>query len=711
MHRFVAHLFFGFASAFIAALAVPAHAQPTGVAAPYAFGGVVDLSAWDFDRHGPVALTGDWLFYPGQIVPPAAAQGDISGPLDGAPPIFAPVPAGWREMARDGGRGEGAAQPGRRLSAGTYQITIRLPPETPQLAFYSPGIPSAARVLTDAAEIARSGTPGNTVRTEQPNARPIYALLPESRDGELALVLQVSNFAHVDGGLVRPVWIGAADVLSGIQDGRHRTGFIVLGCSLALAGFFSVLYFWRRWEPVAGLFSLFLALLALRSFVSFGLVGEVVPELDYSAEIRLDYVTLFLLPPMVQMILQTLFPQDSSIVVTRIAWAFGGLGAALSLLTPPDVFTRLDIGIASLALFVGSAAAITLWLAASTGRTGARQGLVVLALTTLACLHAVWPSVRMDPAPIDYVPIALLLLAVLPASLFSQQLRNAQERLRAVPEQMARNRAGMEAEFARTTTMLGETVEELRRRETKLRQRNDELVTLNTEKNRFFSIMAHDLRAPFQALMGFAEVLRDRAPELDAVSVQDYARNIQGAGKSVLDLLDNLLQWARLQMDQVRFQPQPRDLAEIVDNAVEAMRPIANEKSVRIVTEVRSKAVYVDYDMILSVLRNLISNGIKFTDGGGEVRVLAHDEGRFAVLQVRDTGIGMSDEQLARLFRLDTQSLSSGTRGESGTGLGLILCRDLLAKHGGGIELSSELGHGTTATIRLPRRADDLPAD
>lgn len=231
---------------------------------------------------------------------------------------------------------------------------------------------------------------------------------------------------------------------------------------------------------------------------------------------------------------------------------------------------------------------------------------------------------------------------------------------------------------------------------------NTELEHLNRTKDKLFSIIAHDLRNPFSAIMGFSKLLKEDYEEMDNQQKKNVLDLINVSSQTAYNLLENLLQWARTQTNKISFQPENFDLSEIATAAIEIHNAFAIKKGVKLTNEIEQKTlVYADKNMIDAVLRNLISNAIKFSHCDGRIVVTASKTGDGFEIEVSDDGIGMDQECLGKLFRADTFHSTPGTRGESGTGLGLILCKEFVERNNGRIKAKSKEGKGTTLSFTL----------
>lgn len=241
--------------------------------------------------------------------------------------------------------------------------------------------------------------------------------------------------------------------------------------------------------------------------------------------------------------------------------------------------------------------------------------------------------------------------------------------------------------------------------ESELRHSEDMLRELNAQKDKFFSIIAHDLRSPFTAIVGFSELLAQRLESKDYEGIEDYVEMILKSSKKTLDLLMNLLEWARSQTGRISFNPEYFELKEVVDETAFILANMAGHKSITINKELSTNiVVYADRQMLSTIMRNLVSNAVKFTPSGGSVTVQASRAEHSVIIQVTDTGIGISANRIERLFRIDSNETTLGTNEEEGTGLGLVLCKEFTERHGGTLVVESEPGKGSVFTLTLPLR-------
>ncbi|MEI6138375.1 MAG: PAS domain S-box protein [Mariniphaga sp.] len=250
-------------------------------------------------------------------------------------------------------------------------------------------------------------------------------------------------------------------------------------------------------------------------------------------------------------------------------------------------------------------------------------------------------------------------------------------------------------------------ITERKQAEEALHKKAAELHELNATKDKFFSIIAHDLKSPFQAIVGFSDLLVEKVRDEDYDGMDEYAGCILQSSKRAMDLLMNLMEWSRSQTGRMDFHPECFDLVEFLGDIIPLFDDIAGQKSISITRDYPPNAmVFADQAMISTVFRNLISNAIKFTQSGGKITLTIRPNHEGVFVSVEDSGIGIPQNMICKLFRIDQSYSTTGTNNEEGTGLGLILCKEFVEKHGGTIWVESEEGKGSTFNFTLPYKSN-----
>jgi PAS domain S-box-containing protein len=240
-------------------------------------------------------------------------------------------------------------------------------------------------------------------------------------------------------------------------------------------------------------------------------------------------------------------------------------------------------------------------------------------------------------------------------------------------------------------------VTERRSSELQLQRQAEELKALNASRDKFFSIIAHDLRSPFNSILGFSDLLLENYRGLDTDAVEKSLHAISGAAKSAYVLLENLLIWSSVQTGRITLTPTVIDLKSKVEHNIELLKFQAARKNIRFFADIPEHLfITADVNMLGTILRNLMTNSVKFTRHDGSILVTARREGHFVEISIKDNGVGIDPQKLKMIFMIDSKTSTPGTEREKGTGLGLILCREFVEKHGGRIWAESEVGKGST---------------
>ncbi|QTA79272.1 Two component system response regulator/histidine kinase [Desulfonema limicola] len=236
-----------------------------------------------------------------------------------------------------------------------------------------------------------------------------------------------------------------------------------------------------------------------------------------------------------------------------------------------------------------------------------------------------------------------------------------------------------------------------------LQAANTQLQTAINTKDKLFSIIAHNLRGPIGSLSSTLEMISDDPDILQQKESVSFFHNLSLSVHGAYNLLENLLKWSSSQRGTIKYQPVKIDLGMLIEKNIELFSKIAQDKDINLHSEVgKSNTAYADENMLMVVIQNLISNALKFTYKSGEVKVSMEIKGNFFEISISDTGIGISEENQQKLFRLDEHFTTYGTENEKGSGLGLLLCKEFIEKNKGKIWVNSKQGHGSVFIFSLP---------
>ena len=262
-----------------------------------------------------------------------------------------------------------------------------------------------------------------------------------------------------------------------------------------------------------------------------------------------------------------------------------------------------------------------------------------------------------------------------------------------------------------SVTLIGVSrdITERKQAEEAIKLKNEQLIHANAEKDKFFSIISHDLRGPFNGFLGLSNLMAEESSDLTQDEIQKMAGAMRDSAVNLFRLLENLLEWSRLQRGITSFEPGPFLLMPMIAESMHPVIDLADKKGVEIRYEIQADLeVFADQYMLSSTIRNLASNAVKFTLKGGKVTIAAKSvPGHSVEISVSDTGIGMNPEMVHDLFRLDVQTNRRGTENEPSSGLGLLLCKDFVEMNGGRIWVESEVDKGSTFSFTLPTKAQE----
>jgi signal transduction histidine kinase len=236
-----------------------------------------------------------------------------------------------------------------------------------------------------------------------------------------------------------------------------------------------------------------------------------------------------------------------------------------------------------------------------------------------------------------------------------------------------------------------------------IRQQNESLAQLIETRNQLFSIMAHDLRNPFSSLINMSSLLNDNFAQYDDDKKKLFINAINETATKALLLTDNLLEWGRMQQFDIESNKENININSLLKDSIEDILPNANQKQISISFKpVDDYKIIANPYMFRSACRNLLINSIKFTNNNGQIIISTRADEQYVYIEIEDNGIGISPETMTKLFKVEFKTTTQGTAGETGTGLGLLLCRDLIHRLSGTLNIKSELNRGTTVTITMP---------
>lgn len=290
------------------------------------------------------------------------------------------------------------------------------------------------------------------------------------------------------------------------------------------------------------------------------------------------------------------------------------------------------------------------------------------------CFTILPPWYRTIGAYISYIVLSVILIVII-VRIYSARLKKLNKRL----EEIIRNRTA------------------------EIQKQKDELQLANATKDKFFGIIAHDLRNPFNNLLGFSQLVMSKIEKKDCETALEFANLIHESSQNAYELLENLLTWSRSQSGRVTFNPEKLNIRELINSTIQLLMEHANKKGISLSSTLNKDIfVYLDKNMILTVLRNLITNALKFSNADDMVTISVEESESEITVHCIDTGVGMEEHVISRLFKIGESVKTEGTSYEKGTGLGLLLCKEFIDWHKGKLWVKSKKDVGSTFSFTIP---------
>ncbi len=601
---------------------------------------LLDLSQYDFTNNEPVSLDTEWEFYWKQLLPPEGPFEDVSGELRSIPHL-------WNRDSLS-----------QSFGYATYRLKIILPDDYPPLAFSIPDLYTAYAFYANGKPIASNGTVGTNPDEHEPQWLPVTVPLDQFEASQLELVLNVSNFQHVKGGIRIPVYLGRESEMVLNREFELGFAFLLTG-SLIMAGLFFIgLYLYGRNEKPILYFSLFCFCYSYRIFGTelypFHLIFQ---ELPWLITVKAEYLSLYLSPVLFGLFIKSLYPEE---VNRYIVHFFNSIFLIFSLIVvffPPYYFTQLiDFFFATLPWYI---------------------------------LYSTWAFIKALINKRQGAKYALASVIVIFAVFF----QNLFEYLVLIEENLFFSLTGYLLFFFLQSLVLTDRAAQ------SLNKAKEEAEQASIAKSQFLSTMGHELRTPLNAVIGMSELLMDTKSKKEQA---EYAHIIKKSGESLLGIINNILDYSKIESGHAALEHETVHLPSFVQETTKILKGLTNDKEVSLTDTSYledTEHYIIDKTRLRQVLINLIGNAIKFTDQG-EVRVELmaniHSERKGNLLfRVSDTGIGIPEKELNKLFLQFTQVDSRLSRKYGGTGLGLAISRKLIEQMGGEIWVESTPGKGS----------------
>ncbi len=655
--------------------------------------GILDLRECAIDDDFFLKLDGEWEFYWDRFVFPEEFLA-TSPPL---PDLYCDIPSYWSEYSIN-------EKPLSGFGHGTYRLQILLPEGCRKiLAFEIPVFDAAYSLYLDNKLAGSNGKTGTSKINSEGGYNPFVTGYRPVSD-TLTILVQVSNYQHRRGGFWKSMKIGDPLKIDRLSSEYALMNYISLGILLAFALFFFIFFLLFKEDRLLLYFSLTLAGIFLR-FISTDLYPILLfANISWSWLIRFEYLGSFIAFTFGMWYFYSLFSSKLFYHFRNINSILSAIAVFLIVFFKVSTFSYTmwyfqPIITVFLLFFVGTS--FLHLFRATPGKWAYFAGSVVL---IVALINDILLANSKTAISSDYVVhFAIQIFVFIQAVMLIRKWIVSYQEKESLHAEIAHMNQNLEIIVKKRTAQLESQNLEISKQKEKIENQNKTLQESLDFKNKFFSIIAHDLKSPIASLVQISELTDEDMPAEDRLQIW---ASVKGLMKSAADLIDNLLYWGRSQGNQLHFKPELVSLHEILDETIALFIEIAKQKSIKLsYSDEEDTHAFIDKVLMQIVFRNIISNALKFTNSGGIVSLKTQADPQTSeriILSVEDDGVGMDRAVIDNLLENKEIISTAGTANEHGTGLGLRLCYDLIKINKGEMRIESTPGKGTTILLFLP---------
>ncbi|MCK5691477.1 MAG: sensor histidine kinase [Bacteroidales bacterium] len=646
--------------------------------------GVLDLREYDFNTNGPVEVKGEYEFYWNQMLNPAI-KGD-SGEM-----IYTEVPGTWTLLSKE-------HPEVTRYGFATYRLVILMPERIDELAFRISDVFSASGYFLNGKAIDYLGFPGvNKYQTVIRYSRPM--MIGTVNSEEVELLIRVSNFDNRLSGIVGGLTLGKVDQMQELRLKELLRGHFLIGAFLIIGIYFLGLYLIRT-EHYRLYFSLLCFLMALRVVMIDEIPVIDTLNLNGLTAARLDYLNIYFFAPFFVLMIRSIFPIEFPQLIYRISIWVSTVFIVMVVVSPISLFSHSFPYFFAFFILLSLVFLYVIVLAWIRGRSHAPAYTLGLLILFIGALNDMLNEIEVIET-LYVVHYTMFIYLLVYAYIFADKSNYLQKKSQKLAEEVSQVKNHLEDLVEERTTELQSMSTELERQKKKLESTNRNLVEAINARNRLFAIIGHDVRAPIGYNLQALEMIIDN-PDLDEKERNELLKMMASSSEVTYNLLDNLLVWGRSQTGKLKATPVRVKLKDLIDESLELINIGLKEKHLKVEVYV-SEAHYVeaDRDQLYIVIRNLVSNAMKFTPEKGSIYISSKKVDGEVVISIRDTGIGIPDAIVNKLLDSESHVSTNGTRGEKGSGLGLKICQEIVQTNNGWMRIESSSGDGTTITFGI----------
>jgi signal transduction histidine kinase len=659
---------------------------------PKAVKGVMDLRQMDKGERFFVKLNGEWEFYWNKMLHPYDFEENVI-----LPDYYGEVPSYWTDYPHEVVKTE-------KKGFATYRLLILLPSgfRVP-LGFDMPVFDSSYDIYVNGRYFGGNGQPGKSASETEPGYRRNFFRF-DPRSDSIAIVINVANYSHRRGGFWRPMKIGTFLEVQKRLANSWAADWAIISLLLGFSLFFFFFYLISPREKVMGLFCMATIGLALRPlFTSHFLISNLF-DVGWTWMIKCEYMGLYLIIIGWVWFVQVLYPTNYFKVFAIGITVIFTASAVLTLFLPVKIFsysTQVLYPVILILMAYGLAKSLP---GVFQKRTFDIIYFLAFLILVSAGIHDIRVSLGKSESTQGYIlSYAIVVFVLIQAGmLLYKWVRSYQEKEKLQNELAFINR-NLEQIVSERTQELKTRNEEIEKQNTRIALQNKQLSETIQVKNKIFSVVAHDLRSPVVNILYMLNLLKEKEYK---EKYDTFANSSIEYAQSVILLLENMLVWGRGQEDKIKFSPAKHNFTDIILTNLSIFKESADNKEISVnFTQAGNSFAYFDKDLMDIIIRNILSNAVKYTPRGGRISILLKDktaENKSIMLKICDNGIGIPGEKQKTLFTSEEVTSTPGTENEKGTGLGLKLCHELVLINKGTINVESKEGEGTCFIISIP---------
>lgn len=640
------------------------------IKAPTAKDGLIDLSHWDFERDGTIKLNGDWAFYWNTfLMDTSISQANIEQAT------VLHVPGLWNSRKK-----KGKAFPG--MGYGTYQLNILHQSNEP-LAIKYLNAASSCALYVDGKLLFKAGNPGTTVESTQPSYEPgVIAFQPNK--GKTELVVQIANFHHRKAGQWEPLILGTEKQISQLRNRQIFIELISIGSIFIIALFHLIIFLNHRYEKTLLYFGLFALFFSLKFLVSGEFTIYLAANIPLEHLARIDYLSFYLGVLAFLFFFKTLFPNEINHLIARFVF-FSSILFSFSVIFPLRIFSYGVTYFQLIAVFGGVYVLISLIKAIKNQREGAKFFLYGFIMLFVCMVHDIMNENELIYS-VSLVPVGLPLFILFQALILSTRIRKA----------LLTNE--------KLTAELQQQNEEYLQLNKRYKLQNEQLIIAKEKaeesdrfKSAFLANISHEIRTPMNGILGFADLLSNR--ELPDEKRTRYLSILKERGHHLLGVINDIIDISRIETGYIEVRNEASNINTLFNELFDSYYHLAERKQIRLIRKVclpDAKAMLLtDKQKLRQIMDNLLSNALKFTSSGEiEFGYQMESENRIA-FYVRDTGIGLTESEIPKIFDRFNQANKTIANQYGGTGLGLSIVKAYVEKMGGCIQVDTVPGSGS----------------